>query len=900
MPPSYKSKSRSQSKADTTLLTLPSKIKSKSQNLIINEAKTVSVPKLKSRLDLVNQDQHLPRPPQLTSAPGIQKHGLPTLSIINTFSSNTPPPPPPPLQKRPSKIDYVLNKLRTAAKEEEQMQQLRIMQLQSAEGEEFRRFQAFLKARLKTQNLDISPIGPSKNVFSRPIDSERVRVPPPAAHSFSSKTGSVNHPMPLPPALTVIPKDGVDMFLSRRSNCRRSPPPMVPIESLASLRKPINEDRDNVVYRLKRLGTDIELERTGPPSPPQYRNYGENDDDDPIPIDVDCVLSTEPIVTIDERPNWFPMKTYGSEHSPPNNILLNRNPPPPPPSLIPITCSTSLPPTSKYVPILPHPSRDDKLKKLTPPVIEKKRRKRAKLSFKSEFAKLAHALVQPAGATKKIDANVISSLCSAAVIEECANREKRLQTALVEKKQKEVTIERVVDKPIQKLVEKLAEIPLEKSAKKTVEQHIEKLTGNLVDTSTENHIEKSIEKLTENSVEKPMINIFCKNEEKLKEKSVAETSTVKTEVTDKSKEREKMTKKQEEKEPQNLNDKDIEKTEELVSETLKGKPVVITMSDNSKETLPPSVQGKQFFVFTADQAALPSELPNGRKRYTCKICSGVYCKMSSLKKHYFRYHVNPRMASEPDAIKFGLVTSAKEGIIEEGMFRCNECNKIFIEKEDLKSHLLDHPPISLDGERRRSVDQYRCDGCKLIFRKKKMFTRHEQECSSVTKLPSSEFPAVVSVSSPSLLQLPTMTSSFVDLKDEVEAESMIVDETAAELSKNEKQETEVKKGTRGISMMCLFCELTFTNTTARKRHVLQNHHPKRKQQTCTYCKNKKFSDLRDLLKHICEAHSKRYFGCAICKIRFKTKNDLMAHNAESHPNQDNIDMSSSVEEKVSL
>jgi len=269
----------------------------------------------------------------------------------------------------------------------------------------------------------------------------------------------------------------------------------------------------------------------------------------------------------------------------------------------------------------------------------------------------------------------------------------------------------------------------------------------------------------------------------------------------------------------------------------------------------------RLFVFHSDSAVITTSLAIGRKLYTCKICSGVYCKMYSAKKHYFRQHINPRMVNERDALKFGLETSAKKSPANEGFYRCNECNEIFVKMLDLKKHLLVHPVAANETSERskKYAASYHCDNCELTFSKKKLYYTHLSDCGRV----SAPIPESKDVSVP--VPEPKDVSDHQDSVEEFDEE---------------------KKDALGISRMCLFCDLTFTSTTARKTHVLQQHHPKRKHQSCSYCKNRKFSDLKDLLQHICEVHSKRYFGCAICKIRFKTKGDLTAHNAESHATSD--------------
>ncbi|KAL6968893.1 hypothetical protein U1Q18_048359 [Sarracenia purpurea var. burkii] len=178
-----------------------------------------------------------------------------------------------------------------------------------------------------------------------------------------------------------------------------------------------------------------------------------------------------------------------------------------------------------------------------------------------------------------------------------------------------------------------------------------------------------------------------------------------------------------------------------------------------------------------------------------------------------------------------------------------------------------------------------CPTCNTVFSKKRTQVRHSKKCAKLGIKTDAPAPA-----STTTAKVPaTKPDSTPNSGDDEGPDDNAAEETnSTASSKNNDDVLELdempssKNSKLETSMMCLFCELSFTDTTKRMKHVLQRHHPKRKHQPCVYCKNKTFSDLSDLLKHICEMHSKRYFGCAICKIRFRTKEDLLAHNAESH------------------
>lgn len=624
-----------------------------------------------------------------------------------------------------SRLNYVVNRLRTSATEEQHLRHLQKLRQQSSpEAEDFKMFQQFLKsgqfqARCNSNNLEVLPAsGPNLiNLMNKGFRYNSINaqtrstfapygMPPLRFKDFGSR---------MPPALTVIPKN--NCAPPKKTNCRRSPPPMVPIESIANFRKPLNED--NVVYRLKKLGTDIELERSSTRM-----------SDEMPPLSVERVKTP---VTSNDRTSLPFLKPIPEDRS--NSVVLTKLHPPPP-SLIPIK------PVTRFVPILPNlgagPSTQSEItmvpvNKLKKKGVVMKKKKKNRLTAKSEYTRLAHALVQAATPLN-------------------AHRSDTVKVPISENRSE------AMERP-----ELTAEVTIEPIQSRDLD-------------------EKSVDSEPTDAIEEPVVT----------------------------------------------------RTEGYVDD-------------------------KKHFVFHPSQAIQVGVLPNGRKMLSCDICSGVYHKMYSLKKHYYRSHINPKFISEKHAAMFKVLPPTDELIAnpkcQSAVYWCSICECLFEEKNDLGSHLTDHPPLALENANKNNR-LYLCDHCNMVFPKKRTQVRHSKKCAN-TRAPKAPLPATV---------------------------ESVIEESSNESAKTDDVEVEEapKNGKLETSMMCLFCELSFTDTTKRKKHVLQHHHPKRKQQPCVYCKNKTFSDLSDLLKHICEMHSKRYFGCAICKIRFRTKEDLVAHNAESH------------------
>ena len=82
-----------------------------------------------------------------------------------------------------------------------------------------------------------------------------------------------------------------------------------------------------------------------------------------------------------------------------------------------------------------------------------------------------------------------------------------------------IIIEKIVEKPVEKIVEKIVEKPVEKIVEKIVEKPVEKIVEKVV----EKPVEKIVEKIVEKPVEKIVEKVVQKPDEKIVEKPVEQT-----------------------------------------------------------------------------------------------------------------------------------------------------------------------------------------------------------------------------------------------------------------------------------------------------------------------------------------------------------------------------------------
>lgn len=662
-----------------------------------------------------------------------------------------------------------------------------------------------------------------------------------------------------PPALTVISKLDMPMAPSSRPGRRRSPPPMVPISrfrgSVANNGAVANSGvhdgfdahsfggvGDGVLDRLKRLGTDVAVE---PRSPPQFSledyDNDEYDDDEELPfVPPECILATEPVVTkVTSLPSLMPIP---GDHG--KSVTLSRIQPPPP-SLIPIHhAPPQWPTTARFVPILPRqspPAWNVNVNQTPAACGPANAFSRPGFSTNSNssfsFTSVNSAIKKPKR-QKLSNKSHYSKLANSLVLP--ANASKRMDPVLVA----ESVLARAMKPQSSARLGELEIIkvgpPFAADEPKAAFRPLTPPHWTFSGSST------SFAPLPDFAV-----------------KVVAPTAPV----------------------------------------IPPPPPSVVTPPSTFASAASAVASGTRsnFFEFSLKKFANSTVLTKSqRKLYGCCICSTVYHKMFSLKKHFFRTHVNPLCVSRQDALKYDVLlpqnAPGSGNVPQSEWYKCDTCGVLFGDHEQLRLHIGEHQPSNYEH-----ANRYRCTGCNFVFRKEKVFTRHLLECAAtgasatsavfnaarfIETVPakSVDATAMKEVASVSVAQSVVPSNDPMDNVGETGVTSTAcVSTTVESLDIDTQDKTDEAIAASGsANMMCLFCEVTFKDNTERQKHVLQNHHPKRKQQTCAYCKKKDINDLRELLQHICEVHNKKYFGCAKCKIRFKTKDELTAHRQESH------------------
>ncbi|XP_075213091.1 uncharacterized protein LOC142319563 isoform X2 [Lycorma delicatula] len=269
-------------------------------------------------------------------------------------------------------------------------------------------------------------------------------------------------------------------------------------------------------------------------------------------------------------------------------------------------------------------------------------------------------------------------------------------------------------------------------------------------------------------------------------------------------------------------------------------PVVGRIENESAAVVIKSPPVEPKFVFQIDRSHVLT-LPGGQRMLTCDICDGVYHKTMSLKKHYLRSHINKKYLSDSDQIMCGMMQlpvdkpappkKITKVVIDDlsnwvnssmpGLFRCVTCNSCFDQKDELKTHLVEHPPVSLMKVKEGALETFMCSGCSKTFARKKLFMQHRKICDQKNAAPL-------------------------------------------------------------LNQHCLYCDKSFLSISTRNKHHFKLHHPKRKYQPCFVCKSERFRDTSTLFKHMCLQHKDKYFGCIECKVRFLTRTELVNHNKENH------------------
>ncbi|XP_076365516.1 uncharacterized protein LOC143254349 [Tachypleus tridentatus] len=171
------------------------------------------------------------------------------------------------------------------------------------------------------------------------------------------------------------------------------------------------------------------------------------------------------------------------------------------------------------------------------------------------------------------------------------------------------------------------------------------------------------------------------------------------------------------------------------------------MYNADKNTIKTNIEKKKEYQFHMQ----PQHTVNGKqgkKQYRCDICAGIYRHAFSLKRHFLRNHINYKYLSDSDIANCSInVNSLKdvyeapskehtgkrigtpEAIIENeitqvstsedmiGLYRCHLCQQLFNVRDDLKTHVTNHPAVS-------SQKNFSCPDCDMTFTHKQNLVRH--------------------------------------------------------------------------------------------------------------------------------------------------------------------------------
>lgn len=246
------------------------------------------------------------------------------------------------------------------------------------------------------------------------------------------------------------------------------------------------------------------------------------------------------------------------------------------------------------------------------------------------------------------------------------------------------------------------------------------------------------------------------------------------------------------------------------------------------------------FLFKTD-SFFSVDLPNEQKVYSCDICSAVYTHSNMLRKHYLRLHISRKYISEKDMETFNIDPEPVDEKNEEKLvFRCHTCRECFPTKNDLRSHLTDHPPVvELAKQNNKSHPIYKCENCSSMFKWRKQFGKHKKACKPSPPPPSEK---------PDLFH-------------------------------------------------CLYCNETFMNGNSKRNHILSNHPYVRRKHCCVFCKRDGFPTNVSLFHHLLMDHPSVYFACEVCKERFTNLEELKSHTEWRHEQDDRL--KTSVSERVS-
>ncbi|XP_049770158.1 uncharacterized protein LOC126108838 [Schistocerca cancellata] len=317
------------------------------------------------------------------------------------------------------------------------------------------------------------------------------------------------------------------------------------------------------------------------------------------------------------------------------------------------------------------------------------------------------------------------------------------------------------------------------------------------------------------------------------------------------------------------------------------------------------------------------------KGFLCEVCSTVYKRSFSLKRHYLRCHVSVCYLSERDVANCGIANPSKAGAplsyakapgnVEcPGMYRCHTCGDWFDDRlTGLRPHLLDHPqptaaPPTDTGKGTNSkldtngactgaeaqgdlssaatvpsgvdvavqpkveiVPRFLCLYCDKRFVTGPLCRRHQRrvhiarENAVRQKLSAAATPAASEANA---------SKGAVANKGAAAGKEPVAGKEVA----TSKEVPASKEAAAGETKPGGGAEAPDETATPAAKKEARPRQPRPHQ--CPYCAGggTVFKELAALVRHYRRRHADRYHVCAPCATRFPTRDELEAHGVEKH------------------
>ncbi|XP_063223670.1 uncharacterized protein LOC134531736 isoform X2 [Bacillus rossius redtenbacheri] len=339
-----------------------------------------------------------------------------------------------------------------------------------------------------------------------------------------------------------------------------------------------------------------------------------------------------------------------------------------------------------------------------------------------------------------------------------------------------------------------------------------------------------------------------------------------------------------------------------------------------QNSFPSSTDVPSKFLFQV-QPVHHMKLGDGQKLYACDICSSVYQRSFSLKRHYLRSHINYRHLTERDISNCGIIVGDKMAV------QTGTNTKIYMQNSKITSQQLGtvHHEISIN---KNDLTNYTSDCVKS-----NTISRSEQNETDLTSSEKSRnnntvptLPIELSIKEdkekkaihfPALYRCHFCGICF-DVKEHLKSHLLNHPPPVTGVSKDsnsfvcdtcslvfthkhnylrhcasENHKNASKPQSQCITEhLCLYCDKKFKTSAIRKRHQNRIHQYFSKQKKpgkrpfhpCSYCPSTahKFKDLTVLVKHMIASHPDKYHVCLECSERFHCENAFNSHLISVH------------------